>query len=77
MSRVDGGVQARELSEHSISKELHDPATLVAHNLLGDPLKRLDQLKGEVLIVRRQSRKPGHIRKKDGSESTLNRFDPV
>ena len=71
MSRVNRGVQARELREHTIAEEFHDPATLFRHQLLGDTLEGPDQREREVFIARRQSRIPRYIRKKDGSESTL------
>jgi hypothetical protein len=75
LSRVDGGVQAGELREQSISEELHDPTALVPHDLPGDALEGLDQREGEILIVRRKSRIPCHIRKKDRSEATLSTVD--
>ena len=71
MSSIDGGVQARELREHAISQELHDPAALFIHMLMGETLEGLDQREREVLIVGRQCGIPRHICKEDGSEATF------
>jgi hypothetical protein len=71
MSSIDGGVQARELREHAISQELHDPAALCIHMLMGETLEGLDQREREVLIVGRQSGIPRHICKENGSEATF------
>ena len=71
MSRINGRVQARELREHAIPKEFHNPATFFRHKLLADTLEGLDHREREVFIVRRQSRIPRHIRKKDRSKATF------
>jgi hypothetical protein len=71
MSRINGRVQTRELGEHAISKEFHDPAAFFSYKLPGDTLEALDHREREVLIVRRQRRIPCHIREKDCSEATF------